>query len=135
MFADILGTSFDILAFDPRSVGHTTPRFSVHVSQSEVDEWIITEPPVANATPDALERLYERNKLRGKLSGEKGRGGEGGEHASTAVVCRDMLQIARAHGREKVMYWGFSYGTILGATFAAMFPVSRVVSCIIGTLY
>lgn len=117
------------MGFDPRSVGHTTPRFSVHLSQTEVDEWVLNEPPLLNASTDALPRLYERYKLRGALSNDTMGANVGGEFASTFDVCRDMLQIMRAHGLDKLNYWGFSYGTILGATYAAMFPVSSVYSC------
>ncbi|GAB1316480.1 hypothetical protein MFIFM68171_06690 [Madurella fahalii] len=56
-------------------------------------------------------------------------------HASTAHVARDMVSIVDAWDRwseseglppsslkGKLVYWGFSYGTFLGATFAKMFP-------------
>jgi pimeloyl-ACP methyl ester carboxylesterase len=41
---------------------------------------------------------------------------------STANVARDMDGIRAAMGDKKLNYFGFSYGTFLGATYASLFP-------------
>ncbi len=43
-------------------------------------------------------------------------------YASTANVARDMDGIRAAMGDKKLNYFGFSYGTFLGATYASLFP-------------
>ena len=44
------------------------------------------------------------------------------EHVSTANVARDMDSIRICSARRKLNYFGYSYGTFLGATYASLFP-------------
>lgn len=48
----------------------------------------------------------------------------------TAITARDINSIAQATGEDGLIrYWGFSYGTLLGATVANIFPekIHRVI--------
>ncbi|KAJ6470603.1 TAP-like protein-domain-containing protein [Mycena vitilis] len=124
--AQIVGPEFDIVGFDPRGVAHSTPRVSFF--QTDVERLLWGHPALTelNSSSDALGRFWARAQLynRGAAQQASFLG-----HMNTDQTAKDMLQIVKAHGREKLQYWGISYGSVLGAVFAALFPnkVERIV--------
>ncbi|GAA0558504.1 hypothetical protein GCM10010172_46900 [Paractinoplanes ferrugineus] len=44
------------------------------------------------------------------------------EHMSTLTVAKDLDQLRKAVGDREINYIGFSYGTMVGATYANLFP-------------
>ncbi|KAJ7440144.1 TAP-like protein-domain-containing protein, partial [Mycena latifolia] len=125
--AEIIGPEFDIIGFDPRGVAHSTPRVSLFETDAERALWHEMLPQELNASADAVARAWARAQVNGRLATE--RAGEYLAHINTDNTARDMLRIVEAHGMEKLQYWGISYGTVLGAVFATMFPdkVGRIV--------
>lgn len=108
-FAD-LGERYDLVAFDPRGVGHSEP-VSCGGSQQADDE----AGDHAAAQLAALRAVVRRCELAS---------GPVLPYIGTVHVSRDMDVIRRALGDKKLHYLGFSYGTRLGAVYAAQFPGS-----------
>jgi pimeloyl-ACP methyl ester carboxylesterase len=52
-----------------------------------------------------------------------------GRFMTSTSVATDMLRMTQLLGREKLQYWGISYGTALGQYFASLYPdkIGRVV--------
>ncbi|KAK7020066.1 Abhydrolase-4 domain-containing protein, partial [Favolaschia claudopus] len=118
LFRAIIGPEFDLIGFDPRGIARSLPRASFFATQEERVQFP-TEISF-NASQDAFGRSYANDILRTSLAGARDDGSL--RFITTESTARDMLKIVQAHGRDKLQYWGFSYGTVLGATFAAMFP-------------
>jgi pimeloyl-ACP methyl ester carboxylesterase len=112
-----LNQRFDIVAFDPRGVGQSTPAIDCKADQQT--QGIYSQPFTTpfNLDVGALLRKdigYTQRCLR--LNGHIL------WHVSTANVARDIDNIRWLIGERKLNYFGFSYGTFLGATYASMFP-------------
>jgi pimeloyl-ACP methyl ester carboxylesterase len=114
---DALNERYDIVGFDPRGVGQSSPSIDCKANQE-------TEGPNSQPFPTPLtldlrallakDQRYLRRcaALNGKIL----------SHVSTADTARDMDVLRNAVGDQKLSYLGFSYGTFLGSTYAALFP-------------
>ncbi|THU82302.1 alpha/beta-hydrolase [Dendrothele bispora CBS 962.96] len=128
-FSTILGPRFDIVGFDPRGVSRSLPQVSFYNSRVERELWSFSTVRELNHSNHGLADTWGKALVTGRLAAERDLDKDVLAHINTGNTARDMLSITEAHGYEKLKYWGFSYGTILGATFAAMFPdkVERLV--------
>jgi pimeloyl-ACP methyl ester carboxylesterase len=111
-----LNQHFDIIGFDPRGVGQSTPGIDCHANQETTG--IYSQPffTPLDVDPGALIRKDTRYIAKCLRNGAILR------HVSTANVARDMDQIRAGLGERKLNYFGYSYGTFLGATYASLFP-------------
>lgn len=127
----IVGRNHDIVAFDPRGVGASVPRLQCWDSARNKHDWAMQETPVIDAHAGVFYDVWARASAY-SLACEQSHQGAAGflRHIGTASHARDLLEILTQMGEQKLQYWGFSYGTVLGGTFAAMYPdkVGRLVS-------
>jgi pimeloyl-ACP methyl ester carboxylesterase len=115
-FGEKLTRYFDIVGFDPRGVGKSTPLECLDTE--ETDEFLSADPDPD--TPAEVERLDELT--RGMGEGCLAESGDLTRHMSTEEAARDMDILRAALGEPKLDYLGASYGTFLGATYADLFP-------------
>ncbi|MEU1620064.1 alpha/beta hydrolase [Streptomyces sp. NPDC005722] len=118
-----LRAAYDLVAVDPRGVGHSTPvdcgaagapgaRTRGTPPRDEatvIDTWAAYHAEVAADCARHAGRLLP--------------------YVGTLDAARDMDVVRAALGEERLHFLGFSYGTYLGATYAELFPdrVGRVV--------
>ena len=110
---------FDIVSFDPRAVGQSDPAtcYPDQESENEAVSRMLTELPTTRE--QQTQYILEAAQIGiACTTTSPDRFGT----ASTANVARDMDVLRQAVGDEKLTYVGYSYGTILGATYGMLFP-------------
>jgi pimeloyl-ACP methyl ester carboxylesterase len=115
-FGNPLSDAYDIVGFDPRGVGQSEPLQCLDTA--ELDRLVAFDPdPDTPAESNQMDTL-----IRGFGNGCLEHSGALARHMSTKEVARDMDILRAALGERKLDYLGASYGTLIGATYADMFP-------------
>lgn len=112
-----LNQRFDLVGIDPRGVGQSAPAIDCQVDPEELGNSSQPFPTPLDIDVDAFVAKHQAYVDACLASN-----GDILAHVSTANVARDMDVLRAAVGDEKLTYLGYSYGTFLGATYAALFP-------------
>ena len=122
-FTKPVRAAFDIVGFDPRGVAGSEPVECL--SDKDLDAWFAYDP-----SPDTPAEEQGYLAINQKFAaGCQAASGRLLPHIGTPNAARDMDVIRAVVGDEKLNYLGASYGTLLGATYANLFPdkVGRLV--------
>ncbi|WP_254394687.1 alpha/beta hydrolase [Streptomyces sp. AC512_CC834] len=109
--------TYDVIGFDPRGVGHSTPVTcgleGEATATSNIPEYALDSADVA-----------EQAEYAAGVAQKCGSAATAPllPYISTANTARDMDRIRAALGEPKISYLGISYGTYLGAVYTTLFP-------------
>ena len=120
--ADVVA-NYDVVGFDPRGVGTSEPIDCL--GTEAMDRYVASDPDPDDAAEAEAFVAYVRELGEGCVRSS----GALAEHVSTQEVARDLDVLRAVVGDEKLTYYGASYGTYIGATYAELFPkrVGRMV--------
>jgi len=114
--SDTLRENFDIVGFDPRGVGESTPVECLNDKQTE--EYIALDGSPDNQTEinqaEAMSKLFAQTCATNSPDTYK--------FVDTVGATRDIDILRALLGDEKLNWLGKSYGTFLGANYADLFP-------------
>jgi pimeloyl-ACP methyl ester carboxylesterase len=114
----LLKNQFDVIGFDPRGVGESTPLQCWDSNEQRAA--FLASVPVFPFSRDQERPFFDKYSNIASLC--FGRNQRIIKHMSTADVARDLDLLREAVGDKQLTYLGFSYGSHLGSTYANLFP-------------
>ena len=121
-FAGVQG-SFDIIGFDPRGVGSSTP--VTCAAANGVDP--MSDPGQASGDAPFEELAPQIETTFRQMEANCAAGTKPAgllDHVDTISVARDLDVLRALSGDQRLNYLGISYGTYLGAHYAELFPAN-----------
>ncbi|KUI70887.1 hypothetical protein VM1G_06414 [Cytospora mali] len=112
----IIGEGYHILSFDPRGVNGSSPKAECYPDEQ-------TRRTLSRLRTGRLEdsgEIYSWTKNFVQACYDTM--GEHAKYINTPQTAADMNYILDSIGQKDMIYWGFSYGTLLGQTYATMYP-------------
>jgi len=107
---------FDIVGFDPRGVARSTALRCFGAPRQWGPAFWADLP----LTPAGVDVVAAADRYLADACAQ--RGGSILDHMSTGDVVRDMDLLRAGLGDQRLTFLGFSYGSMLGTTYANMFP-------------
>ncbi|KAB5578829.1 Alpha/Beta hydrolase protein [Coniochaeta sp. 2T2.1] len=112
----IVGEEFHLLAFDPRGVNSSRPLATCYPDPKTREQ--LSDARSSKDTDNPELYAWTQNFVKACRATT----GEYGLYVNTPQTAADLNSIMDAVGQKDMFYWGFSYGTLLGQTYATMFP-------------
>src|SRR4051794_4519984 len=115
-----LNRRFDLVSWDPRGVGASRPvvRCNTSTEFEQIVKEQLTGPSASPATLEQPKWLADARTQSARCL-NRNRGALG--YLSTGNTARDLDVLRAAVGDDRLSYLGYSYGTLIGATYVSLF--------------
>jgi pimeloyl-ACP methyl ester carboxylesterase len=118
IFSTAVLDRFDVVGFDPRGIGASAPLqcFTDDVAAEALFNKMSLVPLTKQQIVDTLRANYAYTEACKRDAGPLL------THMSTLNVAKDLDLLRQGVGDRDLTFLGFSYGTLIGATYANLFP-------------